>query len=364
MLYLLLLALFLINPFIAHPAYSQNPDDVSDNLRLEEFACTAKDPQSFKSCLYEAQTTGVPTIKIIAPINCTSRNDCTFEIKNLKSSLEISPLKPEFKITRSNDFGYTLLNIDASANIEFKDLIFEDQGQTGCPQGTTCPPLMTLKSSTNIIFNKVTLNATKGTSLTIADSRDISITDSIIKNSFQNGIEIKTNGFTQGLKIKGNIFENNSGTALIFQASSAGSSSSTITSNKFINNHSGGAFSSGCLYPCTGSQLKIKGPTLNLKVSENVITGGSNTAFDSLGLFASGIEVGGQSIANTILYCNEISGNRGSGIVQSPPFVNISGISIAENKLYNNGLNLNIPTTTPAEDNCYTQECKLSCMQN
>lgn len=333
---------------------------VADNLRLEEYACLARDPATFKSCLTETRSTAVPVIKIISPIICTSSADCAFELKDLRTTLTISPSNPENKILRQNDFSYTLFNITGTSNITIEDLTFEDDGDTPCPPGVTCAPMISVNNSSNLIFNRVTFSKTKGPSLLIADSRQITVSNSSFKDSFKTGIEIKTKDFTQGLKIIGNKFENNSGSGLVFQALGAGLNSSEIISNIFTNNHSNGAYAS-CLYPCVGSQLKIAGPSSNVKVAKNIITGGINTALDSLGLFASGIEVGGQNITSTTLYCNEITGNRGSGIVQAPPLSNINNVSISENKLWNNGLNLNIPTATASADNCYTQDCKMSC---
>ena len=356
---LLVLLVYWVIGLFTHPSNAQEPQ-VADNLRLEEFACIARDPATFKSCLIETKSTSAPVIKIIAPIICESASDCTFEIKDQRAFLEISPTRPENKFLRRNDSSYTLLNISGSSNISIEGMTFEDEGTTGCPSGVICPPLISIDTSSGMTINKTTFLKTKGNSLTIRDSRETSITESVFKESFKTGIEVKTQGFTQALKIMNNIFENNAGSGLIFQAPGAGPNSTEISHNTFTNNHSAGAYTN-CLYPCVGSQLKIAGPSSNVKVSANTILGGINTALDSLGLFVSGIEIGGQNITNANLNCNEITGNRGSGIVQAPPLSNINNVSISENKLWNNGLNLNIPTVTPDGDNCYTQECKLSC---
>src|SRR5690606_16175423 len=123
-----------------HISSAQEPQ-VADNLRLEEFACLARDPASFKSCLNEAKATSVPVIKIIAPIICTSSADCSFQISDHHSSLTISPSRPENKFLRQNDFSYTLLSISNSSNLSLDTVAFEDDGNTGCPQGVACPPL-------------------------------------------------------------------------------------------------------------------------------------------------------------------------------------------------------------------------------
>ena len=347
-----------------YPIHAQepppDPDSVSENLRLEEYACRARDPESFKACLVEARQTGVPFIRIDAPIICESRADCEFNMSNMKYFLKIAPAAPENKFIRTSDFGYTLFNIQNSGQIELASLTFEDESDTGCPQGTTCPPLISISMATNIKFDKVTFNKTQNTSVKIADSRGIEIYNSLFKDSYRSAIEISTANFTDGLRIENNTFENNAGAALIFQSNSL-SSQSLVQNNKFINNHSNGAYAD-CTYPCTGAQIKINGPTSNLRIAKNSITGGINTALDSLGLYASGIEIAGQNIKSTSLYCNEITANRGSGIVQAPPYANITAVTISENKLTGNGLNLNIPTVPADDTNCYTAECTLACL--
>jgi len=359
-MYKLLSILILIALLVLPSTYAQeDPQAPSENLSLEEFACIAKDPQSFKDCLIEAKTTGMPFIKITAPIICQSRNDCNFDMSNLKSFLRISPKSPENKFIRKTDFGYSLINIQNSVEIELTGLTFEDQSDNGCPQGVICPAFVSVKNSSNIKFDKVTFQKTQGISLQIIDSRGISILNSAFKDSYRSAVNITAKDFTEKIKIENNLFENNSGSALTFQSDVLGNTS-TISNNTFINNHSKGAYED-CVYPCTGAQIKVLGPTTNLRIVDNNISGGTNTALDSLGLYSSGIEIGGQNIKQTMLYCNEISDNRGSGIVQSPPFTNIVGVLISENKIWGNGLNLNIPTATPDTNNCYTQECKLSC---
>lgn len=357
MLYLFLILIFLITQFFIQPAHSQ------DTLQLKEYACLASNPETFRECLKEVAETGVPLIKITEPVICESRQDCTFEIKNSSRSFEISPLSPDIKFIRRNDFGYTLLNIENSSGFRLKGLNFEDEGNTPCPAGIICPPFLRIKNSSLILADKLNFLKTRGISFSISDSKTISITNSTFKDSFKTGLEVTTQGFSEGLKIEDNLFENNSGSGLNFQALSVGSGQALISSNKFINNHSKGAYES-CAYPCTGAQVKITGPTNNLRFSQNTLSGGINTIFDSLGLYSSGIEIGGRNINNTALFCNEVSGNRGSGIVQSGPFANISALTITENKIWGNGLNLNIPTATADENNCYTSECKLSCSKN
>lgn len=343
------------------PIHAQEPNLPSEQLHLEEYACLASDPASFKNCLSEAQQIAVPFIKITAPIICEGRNDCNFEIKNTNSPLRLSPTNEGNKIIRRGDFGYTLLTIENSSNIELFGLSIEDEGNCACPQGTNCPPTVIIKNSADIKIDKLSLLNTRGLSISVADSHGASILNSTFKNSCTTALEIKSQNLTEGIRVEKNTFEGNAGSALIFQSVSIGNQS-TILSNKFINNHSQGAYLN-CAYPCTGPQVKIAGPTSALRFAANIVAGGANSPFDSLGLYSSGVEISGQDIKQTTLFCNEISQNRGSGIVQPPPFRNISNVSISENKIWGNGLDLNIPTVTADENNCFTKECTLSCSQ-
>jgi len=337
---------------------SQSP---SENLTLKEYACLASTPETFQSCLNEVKQTGVPLIKITAPIICTSPELCSFKLQRSASSFTISPSSPQNKFIRQNDFSYTLLTIENSSNFNLNNLTFEDQGSTGCPTATICPSVITIKNSSSLVLDKLSFTFSRGTSLQILNSREVTISNSTFKNSYKTALEFSGQGYTNGIKIENNLFENNAGTGLILQAQSI--NKSLINNNRFINNHSQGAYTN-CTFPCIGSQIKIQGPSSNLHISANTVSGGANTFFDNIGLYASGIQIGGQNISNTTLSCNEITGNRGSGIVQSGPFSAISNISITENKLYGNGLNLNIPTTVADENNCYTKDCQLACAKS
>ena len=76
------------------------------------------------------------------------------------------------------------------------------------------------------------------------------------------------------------------------------------------------------------------------------------------------IEIADRDINSLSLSCNEISDNRGAGIVQSRPVRNITGITITKNKIWNNGISVNVPVSDIEEDNCYTEDCKLlECLQ-
>ncbi len=352
MLYLLLSLIFSINQFLIPPAYSQ------ENLHLKELLCEAYDPATFQGCLDEVARTGLPPIKITKPIICHSSAECSFKVGRAPEGFLIFSVLPENKIIRRGDFSYSLLTIENTYKVTLNNLVFEDQSEQGCPIATVCPPLIAVKNSADILVDRVIFAKTTGPSLSVTDSRAVSVINSNFGNSFKTGLEIASSGLTQGLKIENNIFESNAGSALVFQAKSV--SEASILNNQFFNNHSKGAYAD-CTFPCTGAQIKISEPTSNLRFANNKVSGGLNTILDSLGLYASGIEVGGRNISRIALYCNEINSNRGSGIVQSGPFQNISGISISENKIWGNGLNLNIPTATTDENNCFTKECQLSC---
>lgn len=348
-------SLFFITSISAQEDDSQSP---SENLTLKEFACQASTPKTFQGCLDEAKQIGVPLIKIVAPIICSSAQECSFKLYGSTSSFTISSSSPENKFIRQNDFSYTLLTIENSSNFNLKSLLFEDRGSTGCPTATICPAAVSISNSSSTTLDDLSFSFTRGTSLQVINSRSINISNSSFKNSYKTGLELSGQGYTNAIKIENNLFDNNAGSGLILQAQSINQSS--ISNNQFINNHSRGSYTN-CTFPCIGSQIKIQGPSSNLSISANTISGGVNTFFDTVGLYASGIQIGGQNINSLTLSCNEITGNRGSGIVQSGPFSGISKILITENKIFGNGLNLNIPTTVADQNNCYTKDCQLAC---
>lgn len=363
MLHLLLSFVFLISQLSINPiVYAQlDPSQQTrDTLFLDEFACAASDPPSLKKCIEEVKQTRMPLVKIVAPIICTNPQECNFEFKNIKTDTTFFAAKTDFKIIRKNDFSYPLFTIDGSSGIRLYEITFEDQGEGACPPGTLCPELLAVKASSNISIDRSDFLNIRGNAVKVTDARNVSIINSIFKNGFKTGIEVASALPTENIVIQGNTFEDNAGSAVLFQGISLSDRQSSITANTFTNNHSKGAYLD-CIYPCTGSQVRISGPSANLRFTQNKVTGGFDTIFDTLGLYSSGVEIGNTSLSNISFFCNEISGNRGSGIVQSAPFRDIVAVSISESKIWGNGLNLNVPTANVSEDNCYTQECKLTC---
>lgn len=354
MFYLLLTLIFFVLPIFNQPASAQ------DTLQLQEFACNAPDPKAFKNCIEEVRKTGVPLIKITKPFLCESREACAFEIKGINADLTIRAASNNNFIFRTKDYSYSLFTIENSSGIKFQDLSIIEENKNTCIQGIICPPTIIVKSSGNLQFNKISLKQTHGTSMNIVDSKNITVINSNITDSFKTAIEVSSSVPTEGITIQNNLFDGNSSNAIIFQSSALPGKNSSIIGNKFNNNHAKGVYTN-CIYPCTGSQVRILGPSANLDFSQNTVVGGQNTIFDAVGLYSSGVEVGNRDLSDISLYCNEISGNRGSGIVESPPFSNLDGIVISENKIWGNGLNLNTPVAKVDENNCYTKECQLSC---
>lgn len=357
-----ILTLILLSQFFIQPVNAQSLDDerFQDTMQLEELACKAKDAATLKGCIEEVKRSGMPIIKIIAPIICESRQDCTFELKRVNASVVIMSAKPEYKIIRKNDFGYPLFTLDNSSGIKFLGLGFEDQSQIPCVHGSVCPPLIVISGSNNIQIEKSNFKNIHGIAVYIVDSRNTGINDSSFNQGFKGAIQYSSKLPTENITVERNTFDSNRGSAVSFQGVSLKPNISSISYNNFINNNAQG-FLLDCIYPCVGSQVWIKGPSSNLRFVQNKVLGGVDTVFDLLGLYSSGVQIGSDAVSNIDLYCNEISGNRGSGIVQSAPFRNIANIRISENKLWGNGLNLNIPTATIEENNCYTKECKLAC---
>lgn len=341
---------------------AQEPPSPPDLVQVKEFACEAYDPKTLKDC-FTAETFA-PIIKIIAPIQCKSKQECQFDLSTVKEGVVILATKPENKILRSEDYAYTLFTINNSPGLQFRDIYFEDFDTTPCVLGTECSPHVVISNSKNITIQNAQFNKTHGTSISINNSSNITITNSQFKSAQKHAIAVTSTTPMEGIRIDKNTFENNGGNAIIFQGNSAQAKGSTIINNTITNNHAKGSYASDaatCTYPCIGSQLKISGPTSNLVIHKNQISGGGNTVFDTVGLYTSGIEIGSRGISNLTLTCNSISDNRGSGVVQAKPISNSSNIRLSKNKIWQNGLSVNTVSAVVDPDNCYTSTCSLSC---
>ena len=192
MLYLILLSLFLISQLLTPTVFAQTDPSgqARDTLFLDELACQAKDPAGVKKCIEEVKNTKIPLVKITAPIICKSPLECNFEIKNIKTDTIFFAAKSEFAIIRENDFSYPVFTIEGSSGIRFYEMNFEDRGQGGCPLGTLCPTMLSIKSSDNIQIDRSEFLNIRGNAASVSDSRHISVVNSSFLNGFKTGLEV------------------------------------------------------------------------------------------------------------------------------------------------------------------------------
>ncbi len=356
------LLILLLFPLIPAQAQTDASLQSKDTLLMEEFACSAIDPATLKKCINEVRINKVPLVKINAPIICDQQSECAFDFSGIQTDTTFYAANSANKILRSNDFSYTIFNIDGSSGLKFSGLIFEDDGLAVCPAGTICPPALIINKSNNITIEDSEFTNLQGTAVLVSDSITVIVNNSKFLNILKNGIEVTSVQLSGDIQIIDNIFTDVAGNALAYQSIGTNQNPSIIDSNTFTNNHSKG-FYENCVYPCTGSQVKITGPTSKVEFRKNKISGGLNTIFDSLGLYPSGLEIGSTNINSVRIYCNEISGNPGSGVVQSSPVSSSSQIDIDGNKIWGNGLDMNTLTVNIGPDNCYNGQCNLECLK-
>ncbi len=328
-----------------------------DIVQLREVACKAQDIQSFKNCIEQARSKIVPIIKLDAPLACRNRSECQFDFSQIPGGVIVESTKPENKIVRSQDYGYTLFTANNSAQLHFTDLIIEDQDTTPCPQGMDCPPVISVNNSSNVTFKHLIFNNTHGTSLAITESRYISVTGSQFNSSLEKALEITSKGSSENMIVEGNTFRDNGSNALIFQIQSPSDKRSSIANNRFVNNHSKASYPEDCKYPCIGSQLRIKGPTSYLDVKNNLISDNPSKSSNVVGLYTSGLELESNGLFHLNISCNDINNNRASGIVQTQPVVLFGDIQVNHNKIWDNGINVNTPPIKE-DTNCYSNQCK------
>lgn len=329
-----------------------------DSINFGDLSCKAKNTDEFKKCLEDVKNGVFPLIRLTENLECRSKQECEFSLEGVVSQVTIAGDKTVIK--RSENFNYSIFNFSKSANIKLTNISFDEGDGSGCPGfGQVCQPVINIQDSQNIVIQNLRVHGARESAIKITNSASVAVMGSQILNSYKNAIQVSLPNLIEGVVIDGNTFENNGSSAVVFSGISLATSPSKIRANTFKKNHSKAVYTS-CTFPCSAGQLLIKSGTTNLLIENNIITDGTAGMFDRFGLYPSGIEVPGADSQSVIISCNMISNNKGSGIVQTGTVRANNNTVIQDNKIFDNGINLNVQSAY-LEDNCFYKDCRVAC---
>jgi hypothetical protein len=310
-------------------------------MQVDDFVCRAADNQAFKSCISKVKSKEAQIITVTKEIVCKSREDCEFTFEGI-TNLQIFGLdRSRTGFKRINSFDYNIFTIDNSTNIKIGDLFFKDDESNFC-SGEQCRGVMLIKNSDNLQITSLFLSNVAGVGIELQNTKQALIKGSKIVRSNAQSIVVNN---SQNIVIEKNQISDAASNAIIFSATSSGSGSSAILNNELIRNHKDAVYAP-CESPCAGGQIRINDGTSNLQITGNTIKDGKIEKYDGLGLYVSGIDINGSGSSNINISCNNISNNRGNGIVGK----GFEKVSLRGNTIYGNGLNLNFTNKKQTED--------------
>jgi len=325
------------------------------------YTCSADDLYSLNDCSYKIANGQADNIEITNLITCSSGvNSCNFAVKNIIRPVRIYGRNGSGAGFVRLDFTGALLSIDNSTGVTISDLSFIDSPYLSC--GSKCSSPIAISNSKNIIVDHITILNPKVMGIEVSKTNGITIKNSIINNAAIFGIWFNSDlagKLSASVNIENNLFKDNSANAIHFSGVGTTISPSVIKNNTFIHNHRDAVFKACGVSgtdPCSGGQLSIEPGTNNLVIQGNVIKDGKMDAYDSLGYYTSGIEFTNYNVNNVMITQNDIHNNRGTGIIVNSNPANISNVSIINNKLYNNGVDIIFPGAK-ISGNCFSAAC-------
>lgn len=331
--------------------------------------CQASNVTSFRSCIDQVNNNQTDRVEVRGTITCSGANTCNFHISNVNRPVTIYGTAGS-GFRRTDWWGYNILDIENSSQIEVKDLTFdENQNVTSCDESPTseggirCSGTVNVYHSNDIILNNLDIRYSKRMGIMASSNRNLTIKNSHITGVTTFGIWFFNNPqyLNQNVTIENNTISDNASNGILFSAAGP----SLIKGNTFIHNHHDTVFhvcgSSGH-DPCSGGQLLIEQPLSDLRVEDNIIRDGriDDPEENNTGYVTQGIELTNSNLHNIIMIGNRITNNSGNGIIINDPVSDITNISITGNTIVGNRRGAIYFPGANISDNCLNEACSNS----
>lgn len=328
---------------------------LSETSHSASTKCSAKDSETWKSCLSKISDGSIDTIEVTGQINCPD-SSCSLQVQN-KKTFSILGLS-NAKFYRSAGFDKALLSFYQVENVVISNIDFFDienvayKAKAGDQEinklclaysGQKCEPIVSIQSATQVEIRKSKFLNGKIFGITLVNNDKVFMSDSIIQGSWWFGIWGNSNRL---LEFSNNQFLNNRSNA--FLMSFEKSEKTLIKNNYFSGNHHATAFHT-CgtgSDPCPGGQIDLVEQVNNVEIANNTFVNGRlSLEFpeDTNHNWISAIEFEphDKNISNVKIHNNTISNNSGSEFYLNLPTGDqnrqlLNGFSFYSNTLCNN----------------------------
>jgi len=312
-------------------------DDTVDTVQPTD--CIASDASSLRGCMEQVLAGTTSRIAITSDITCAGPDSCHLRFAGVAGPAVVFGAKPDGTnavLHRVDHFDYHLIEIDGSANLEFRDLDLQE-GERNQPSGLfgtsgydvnascdvapeACKTAVALTAeSHDIVFDHVSILESKGQGMEIGNVDRVTVRNSEIRHAWANGIwttsgtlEVPNEHVPYHLRLENNLFVDNRCSAIEL----SGAADSVISGNVLRHNHM------GSIYHVPGGQLAIEMNTSQLTIVDNEIEDGridEDAVLASQGWLSVGIEFTDSHVHGVTIDHNYIHDVTGGGIIHDPP---------------------------------------------
>jgi hypothetical protein len=296
--------------------------------------CDVSDVSTLNTCVAAVRSGATTKVRFTAMVNCSGSQTCLVDLTSVHGPITFfgaAGITAGF--LRTDTYTYSILNLNGASDITFANLTFDegpaDPACTPTDAGSPCQPTVFVMSSSNIVFEQVSVLHSKQMGISFAATQGMTIQDSIIEDAAYNGIWTDVAGVSStNISITNNLIQDaqSNGIHVSF------AQNASINGNTLKHNHRVALFDV-CGGPCPGGQIDMLNNTGLLIYSNQIIDGqiDLNNATGQTG----GIEIANQN--TDVMITNNIIANNLGGAIEGDPGTTGTNFWISGNKIYNNG---------------------------
>ena len=319
--------------------------------------CDVSDVSTLTSCVAAVRSGTIANVRFTATVPCSGNATCLVDLTNVRGPVTFFGAPGVSSgFLRTDTYTYPIFNINGASDITIANLTF-DEGpadpactpyQMSGSEIYPCQSSIEINQSSNIVLERLTILHSKDHAIAFQATRGITIQDGQIQDAGVFGIWTdRGSTLSSNISITNNVIQDvKSNGIFISYAQNATINGNTLKHNQYF------ALFDTCGGGCAGGQIDMLNNTSSLIYSNQIIDGqiDLNNATGQTG----GIEIAFQN-TNVTITNNIIANNLGSGIGPDPGATGTNFI-ISGNKIYNNGINVDLSGSTGIQEagDCFT----------
>jgi len=334
------------------PSQNDDPSDGSSIVPVKNGDCVVRSIGDLSDCINAVQ--GIDRINVQSDIRCSSGNCCPAGGALLRLN-NVSDLTIEgngFRLLRQDGQRQcSLMDVSQSKDIVVNNWMLDDDVRdSACLVADKCPRMLHLRTSSNLMFDQVTVSNGKGYAIYVQQVNGFTFRQSTLENSGVLGMYLgHSDKSSTNITIEHSTFVDNQTNALaLLGVTGSSTSTNTISNNVFRRNHWRGQWQVAPRFGTGftgGGQLYIAQAS-GVTIKDNLIADGfCENCFVQrrMGTGVSGIELaipGMNTVNNIVIEGNVVDNHDAWGIFVNQGSALNSSIIIRENTLTDNSIGL------------------------